>query len=62
MALNQSMQLPGVWRRKSLTRPLRPSVHRINDFKPYQAEDTQRFLALAIGEDDPSSRIVENFS
>jgi hypothetical protein len=35
MAVNQSMQLPGFWRRKSLTRPLLPFIHRLNDDKPY---------------------------
>jgi hypothetical protein len=36
MALNQSMQLPGVWRRKNLTRPLLPAIRMINTFEPYQ--------------------------
>lgn len=36
MALNQSMQLPGVWRRKNLTRPLLPVIRMINTFEPYR--------------------------
>lgn len=35
MALNQSMQLPGFWRRKNLNRPLLPTIYRFDDHKPY---------------------------
>lgn len=44
MALNQSMQLPGIWRRKNLARPLLPSLHRISGCKPYPAEYLQKHL------------------
>jgi hypothetical protein len=38
MALNQSMQLPGFWRRKFVTRPLLPVIQNISVFKPYSDE------------------------
>jgi hypothetical protein len=48
MALNQSMQLPGFWRRKNLTRPLMPFIHCIRELKPYR-------LRRHIGEQDYNS-------
>ncbi len=44
LALNQSMQLPGVWRRKNLKQSSLPSIHRINSGKPYPVEDVQKLL------------------
>ena len=46
MALNQSMQLPGIWRRKSLKRPVMSSIHRLNLCKPYPMETLQRLFDL----------------
>jgi hypothetical protein len=44
MALNQSMQLPGLWRRKQLSQPLLPRIHRIFEFKPYPQEYLHKLL------------------
>ncbi len=44
LALNQSMQLPGIWRRKNPSQPLLPAIQRINSGKTYQAEEVQKLL------------------
>lgn len=43
-ALNQSMQLPGFWRRKNLTRPLLPGIQNISVFQPYRNELLNKHL------------------
>jgi hypothetical protein len=47
MALNQSMQLPGFWRRKNLTRPLLPGIQHIKAFQPYRQEYLEVLLVPA---------------
>jgi hypothetical protein len=43
-ALNQSMQLPGFWRRKSLRRPLLPALDRISPLPAYSTEQIRTRL------------------
>jgi hypothetical protein len=47
-ALNQSMQLPGFWRRKRITQPLLPRVLEISDHEPFQSFELREFLGLEV--------------
>jgi len=53
MALNQSMQLPGFWRRKNPGRPCLPSLEQISELPPYPADRLERLLG---NEDDAHHR------
>ena len=47
-ALNQSMQLPGLWRRKRITQPRLPTSVRLTDAANYPAEQVVAVLIPAI--------------
>jgi hypothetical protein len=47
MALNQSMQLPGFWRRKNLKRPVLPRIQQCTDRRPYAVNDLDPLLTPA---------------
>jgi len=44
-ALNQAMQLPGLWRRKQPQRPVLPRLRRITAIPPYDEREIERLLA-----------------
>ena len=44
LALNQSMQLPGFWRRKSLGRSRLPSIYRVTAREPYRLAELEELL------------------
>jgi hypothetical protein len=45
LALNQSMQLPGFWRRKTLDRPRLPGIYRITAHVPYRPSELEELLS-----------------
>ncbi|MES9946994.1 MAG: DNA-primase RepB domain-containing protein [Candidatus Thiodiazotropha sp.] len=45
-ALNQSMQLPGFWRRKMITHPRLPRIAEINDHDPYRFHEIEELIAM----------------
>ncbi len=47
-ALNQSMQLPGFWRRKRITQPKLPRLLEIGDHEPFQSFELRELLGLEI--------------
>lgn len=54
-ALNQSMQLPGFWRRKSLRRPLLPSIDAILPLPPYSAGQIRSCLLCGPMQQHPAA-------
>jgi hypothetical protein len=45
LALNQAMQLPGFWRRKRVSQPRLPLIHRLLTSPPYNAEQIEVLLS-----------------
>ncbi|MES9968843.1 MAG: DNA-primase RepB domain-containing protein [Candidatus Thiodiazotropha sp.] len=45
-ALNQSMQLPGFWRRKMITLPRLPRITEINDLDPYRFREIAALIGI----------------
>lgn len=45
-ALNQSMQLPGFWRRKSVTRPRLSRLSAVRNHAPYPYEELEQLIAI----------------
>lgn len=44
VAVNQTMQLPGFWRRKTLSNPLLPSIYKVRHADPYRIEALKTLL------------------
>lgn len=45
--LNQAMQIPGIWRRKNLLRPLLPVIRKVNPIPPYSQDEIGALLVYA---------------
>ncbi len=45
LVLNQAMQMPGIWRRKQLTRPVLPMILKINELPAYSKSDLESLTA-----------------
>lgn len=45
LALNHAMQIPGIWRRKQLSRPVMPTLYKINKLPAYSEIDLERLFA-----------------
>ena len=58
-ALNQSMQLPGCWRRKNLHQPRLPSIRRLRPISPYSPEQIERSLLARADSDDSALAVGE---